>query len=41
MPIEFKRNIDDIKKVILRLKEKIKDDPSITKSKYWLKEKAI
>lgn len=36
--IEFKRNKDDINKVIYRLKEKIKADPSITKSKTWRKE---
>ena len=33
--IEYKRNKEDIGKVIARLKEKIKDDPGITKSKHW------
>ncbi len=37
-PIEYKRNDEDVKKLLIRLNEKIKDDPSITKSKYWKKE---
>ncbi len=36
--IEFKRNADDINRVISRLKEQNKADPSLTKSKTWRKE---
>jgi len=36
--IEFKRNKEDIKKLLVHLNEKIKDDPSITMSKYWKNE---